>query len=429
MRLQTGSGWLLTILFLFFGIPSLIAQEEIQTDQIFDPNIKTVLFYPVSDQKSSVLDYPMLFLGQNGFLELEFDELGDEYKNYNFKLIHCNHDWRPSILNDFEFLETFNEFSVDEYEISLNTRTSYVHYALKIPKVKVTGNYMVAVYRNMNPAETVLKRRFVVYENKVKIALEPKFSLDPAKRFSGQQVDFTIQYGEYPIFNPREMVKVVLRQNGRWDNAYYDLQPLFLKDQDRILDYHFYNNENHFNGLNEYRAFDIRSIRFRGQNMANTQFDNNKAEAYVMPEGSRNQKNLSQWIDLNGRFVIENFETRRGHVEADYVETYFTLDLDAPPDGDIYLFGLLTDWAIRPEFRMQKEAGKNRWTGHARLKQGFYSYSYVVGKSGQKPDEVALEGSYSQTENIYDVLMYFRPIGGRYDQVVGYSMVAYNKLR
>ncbi len=419
------------LLFLFSICLSgkIYAQNQDFQDHVYDENIRTVLFYPVDGETQNVLAFPVIYLQKTEVLQLDFDELGDQYKNYNYKLIHCNHDWKQSILNDFEFLEDFNEYSITNYEISLNTRNSYVHYTLQVPKTKVSGNYVLKVYRNMNPNDVVLTRRFVVFDTKVSIQPDIKFSLDPAWRFAGQQVDFTINYGDYQIYNPKEMVKVVVRQNGRWDNALYNLQPMFLKDQERILDYHFFNNENMFPGLNEYRGFDLRSIRFRGQNVANVQFDNQKAEAFVIPDQSRNKKTMSQWIDLNGRFVIENYETQRGYVEADYVETHFSLELEDDPDGDVYIFGLLTDWEIRPENMMKKVDGKLQWNGKLKLKQGFYNYSYVVVKPHIKPTETLLEGSYSQTENMYDILVYFRPVGGRYDQVVGYSKVDYNKMR
>jgi hypothetical protein len=399
------------------------------TDQTPDSRIQTVLFYPVVEETPNVLGFPILYLKKTGYLQLDFDEMADTYNAFNFKLIHCNADWRQSILNDFEFLETFNEFTVDDYEISLNTRTPYVHYNIKVPPVKITGNYILKVYRNMNPSEVVLTRRFVVYDNGVGVKLDPKFPLDPALRNSGQQIDFDVSYGAYPIFNPREMVKVVLRQNGRWDNAKTDLVPQFIRSDQNRLEYHFFNNENVFPGLNEYRGFDIRSIRFRGQNMANTRFDNDGAQAWVLPDKSRNIRTMGAWIDANGRYVIENFETRRGHVEADYVDTWFTLDLDSDPDGDIYLFGQMTDWEVRPANKMERVGDKFQWKGHIRLKQGFYNYSYVVVKPGQRPNEATLEGSYVQTENVYDVLVYFRPVGGRYDQVIGYAQVNYNKIR
>lgn len=139
---------------------------------------------------------------------------------------------------------------------------------------------------------------------------------------------------------------------------------------------------------------------------------------------------MTQYIDANGRYVIDNFETRRGNVEADYVDTYFKLQIDEPITQDIYLFGLLSHWELKPELKMTPDSTNKRiLNGHALLKQGFYNYSYVVKDSKTLADEIALEGSYSQTENRYDLLVYFRPVGGRYDQLVGYSEVDYNKMR
>ena len=393
-------------------------------------DIRTVLFYPADAQVSDVMEFPVLYLKGEKFMRMEFDELGNEYHNYNFKIIHCNRDWEQSILNDFEFLDGYNEFFVENYELSLNTRTSYIHYTLDVPKLKVSGNYVLMVYRNQNQTDPVIFRRFVVYDNPVSIKMDPKFPLDPALRNTGQQIDFVINYGEYPIFNPVQMVSVVLRQNGRWDNAIYNLKPMFIRDDVKMLDYHFYNNENLFPGLNEYRGIDIRSFRFNGQNIASTRFDNQKVEARVMPEGPRKQSAaISQWIDANGRFVIENFETRRGAVEADYVETHFSFTPAEEPEGDIYLFGLFSGCKLLPEFRLKKAEKGKSYEAMLKLKQGFYNYSYVLASPGMKADEVYYEGSYCQAENRYDVLVYFRPIGARYDHLIGYTVLDYNKMR
>ena len=83
-----------------------------------------------------------------------------------------------------------------------------------------------------------------------------------------------------------------------------------------------------------------------------------------------------------------------------------------------------------PDLKLTPDStNKRTLLGHALLKQGFYNYSYVVKTAQGLPDETALEGSYSQTENRYDVLVYFRPVGGRYDQLVGYTEIDYNKMR
>ncbi|MEZ4949342.1 MAG: hypothetical protein R2784_08145 [Saprospiraceae bacterium] len=52
------------------------------------------------------------------------------------------------------------------------------------------------------------------------------------------------------------------------------------------------------------------------------------------------------------------------------------------------------------------------------LKQGFYSYQYVmVDKDGNKDFET-LEGNDYQTENEYTIIIYYHPFGARYDQVI-----------
>ena len=53
------------------------------------------------------------------------------------------------------------------------------------------------------------------------------------------------------------------------------------------------------------------------------------------------------------------------------------------------------------------------------FKQGFYNYLYVVADERGKVDKKAIEGSYYQTENEYEVVVYFKQFGDRYTQVIG----------
>jgi hypothetical protein len=50
-----------------------------------------------------VLAPPVLPLDQPVPLLLEFDELGNAFKNYRAKIFHCNADWSLSQLNDMDF--------------------------------------------------------------------------------------------------------------------------------------------------------------------------------------------------------------------------------------------------------------------------------------------------------------------------------------
>ena len=53
------------------------------------------------------------------------------------------------------------------------------------------------------------------------------------------------------------------------------------------------------------------------------------------------------------------------------------------------------------------------------LKQGFYSYKFVVVDEQGNLDEGAISGNFYQTENDYKVLVYYRDLGARYDKIIG----------
>lgn len=396
-------------------------------DWTYEANIRSIMFYPASMNKNAMLDLPVVFLGEQQArpLSLSFDELGNDYRNYFVKILACNYDWTPGILQDLEYLYEFNEFPITTYELSSGTRVPYTHYQFTVPPVKISGNYVLKVYRNQDPDDVILTRRFVVFENAVTINLDVKFSLDPSFRFSHQQVDFEIRYPKIDLFNPADMVKVVVRQNGRWDNAITDLKPAFIRDEIKTLDYHLLNNENIFPGGNEWRAIDARSMRFMGQGVDAASFDNNKAEVVLMMEKSRNQNNYNQLIDANGRYIIENFETRNSNVVPDYQFINFRFQQPQLP-GEVYVFGAMSDFRTDPRFRMRYDSAQKCYTARILLKQGYYNYAFAYRKPGAaKLDDVKFEGSYNQTENLYDVIAYFRPIGARYDRVIGYNSLDY----
>lgn len=56
---------------------------------------------------------------------ISFDELADEHRYLRYSLTHCDASWRPEGLVDSEFLDSFNEGTVDDYRYS---QATVVHY-------------------------------------------------------------------------------------------------------------------------------------------------------------------------------------------------------------------------------------------------------------------------------------------------------------
>ncbi|MFM2401836.1 MAG: hypothetical protein RI950_1353, partial [Bacteroidota bacterium] len=128
-------------LLLILSLP-FCADSQIQS-RIHHPAIKTIFI-----QNESAFQHPNVVLnrGSESKSSLQFDDLGLNYPNYYFRLIHCQADWKPSSLAEIEYLQDFNDFPLRNPESSLGTKVPYLHYSVPIPTVKVSGNYIAMVY-------------------------------------------------------------------------------------------------------------------------------------------------------------------------------------------------------------------------------------------------------------------------------------------
>ncbi len=410
-----------------YGTNEAITGKALRTeDFIYEDSIKTVRLYPQLGVADQVLLPPIIPISQAQPLLLEFDEMGNEFDNYILKLVHCNADWSQSVLTDLEFMQDFNEVRITDYQFSFNTKVRYVHYKVPLPKVKVSGNYLVKVYREGNEADLILTKRFVVYTNQVMIDPNIGFTNLPSERTANQQIDFTINYNNFELVDPQLSIKVVLRQNYRWDNAITNLQPLYVKEFDKTLEYRSFNGENNFKGVNEYRFFQAESIQFLGFNTAKIDVTGAVAQVYLGLDKPRGEQAYLRNKDLNGNFLVNNYETNNGDTDADYVRVHFKLAAPSKP-GNLYVIGAFNNWSLTNDNVLNYNLEKNWYEGSVLLKQGTYNYAYALQTPQGKVDETIFEGTHQATENAYEIIVYYRPMGGRYDQVIGYRKMTANE--
>ncbi|MBY0425798.1 MAG: DUF5103 domain-containing protein, partial [Cytophagales bacterium] len=332
-------GYKALVFLILVSFSSLLAQKQyVPEDFTYEEGIKTVLFYTYSGLPNDQLRPPVIELMQTTPLTLEFDELGGQLNRYYVKIFHCNADWSRSTLSEIQYLSDYNEFPIQNYSYSFNTYTKYIHYKYVVPKVKSTGNYIIKVYRDGNQDDLVITRRFMVYQNQINIIPNIRFSTVVENRSQAQQVDFSIDYSNYDLASNPWDVKVVIRQNYRWDNALYNLQPLYNRREERVLDYNFFNGENNFWGLNEFRQFDTRSLRFSKLNIGSiTRTETNQFEVQLMEEKSRGTELYTNYPDINGKFMVDKYESPgNGSVESDYAQVLFTLK-GGLTEGDVYV--------------------------------------------------------------------------------------------
>jgi hypothetical protein len=407
---------LLTILLALSYSFNLSAQKQEYFDIVNDKNIKSVLLYPYENTSYPEFLASSISLDQSVPLLLEFDELYYDFTNYTLKLIHCNADWRKSMLSDIEILNLYNDFPITDFEYSQNTLVPYTHYKIIIPNVRVSGNYVAAVYRKGENTDPILAKRFVVFENQVSIALASGVQNAINNKFSSQQIGFTVQYGQLESFNPMEDFKIVIKQNQRWDNAIYTLKPSMLREFQKSLEFQHFNNENAFLAGNEFRLFDLRFQTNTGQNIAQITRTADIIKAQLLTDKSRNGQAYSIYNDQNGLYFIGNLEAgNSSNLGADYMDVTFTLNVPAQKEK-IFVIGSFNNWQQNKENELVFDKKTGLYTTSMKLKQGFYNYLYWT----QGEDPYQFEGSHFQTRNQYEIFVYYRKPGTLFDKVVGY---------
>ena len=406
----------LFVLLILIGNSSFARVDQKFTDKIFDPDVKTAMLYPNYNTATQRFQAPIVSLANNPGLTLEFDALLEDYEQFQAKIIHCNADWSKSMLTDIEVLSEYNSFDLNDFEYSENTKILYVNYVFQIPPTRVSGNFIVKVFRYNEEDKPLLTKRFIVFEDKVDIKSNIGLSSSVSNRDFNQQIEFSINYRGTSISNPHSDLHVVVRQNNRWDNAIYGLRPTLVRPDQAYVEYRHFNTENNFRAGNEFRFFDLRSYLYRGQNVAHMDDDATPMTAHLIVDHGRSHLAYSQYLDLNGQFFIDTQEAQADYLECDYFDVHFKLSSSVNLGGNVYVLGAFNDWTRSSESKMHYDANSRMYTAKAFLKQGFYNYTYYL-----EDDPYFFEGSYYQTENTYDIIVYYRPLGSFTEKVIGYS--------
>ncbi len=417
-----------TLLFSILCYYSIEVSAQIE-DKVYKDHIQSVRLFPLGASTESQLDAPVIPILGGKQLILLFDDLAYDPEMYSATLIHCDSDWKQSSLKNNDFLVPFNEFNIQDYDYSINTRIPYIHYRFKIPQVTKSGNYVLKVYRRRDVDDVILTKRFMVYEDLLTVGAAVVPPSQTANRRGKQQVNTVVNYSKVEVINPESQIKVVVRQNQRWDNAKFLSKPTFLNQSSKTLRYEDFDGGNSFDAGNEFRFIDLRFMRARGQNIASMRVEEDAVFGESLANLPRANEVYSQYLDLNGQYIVDNNDRPGGdpELESQYVFMTFNVDISQSPEP-VYLLGSLTNWGKTTESKLMWDEESKIYRTSMLLKQGWYDYQIAQLKNGTFETNV-FEGSHFETENVYEVLVYLRALGSRYDQLVGYVLLQPNRRR
>jgi hypothetical protein len=410
---------IIIICLLFLVAPITIFAQPFRT-QTLSERLKTLLVH-----SSTAWDAPPIIeWDSENAIEISFDILGASSEYLTYTIMHCNADWTPSQLATSEYLSGLQNNYIEDYVHSFNTKMDYVNYKLSIPndkiRLKVSGNYVVQVWdSDGNP---LLNACFSLLESQVNIGMQVSSVTDKGINSHYQAVSFDIVYGN-EVKSPLQDLKVYVQQNRRFDNEAVLVKPLTVQNRKVFYDH---NPVLIFEAGNEYRVFEITTVRYNGLGVETVEYHAPYYHTILKPSGLRSNHFYSYNEDINGRIYIRNNETEYPDTEADYEFVHFYLPCNNPLNEKVYILSDAFHNLLDVYSEMEYSAQDKGYIMSVLLKEGYYNYLYVTRKNSASPASTALiEGNYYEAENEYRIMVYFRPTGGRYDQLIGVKTLQY----
>lgn len=408
-------GSILRILILLLSVVSCPLSINAQTQQIFNRNIKT-LTLTVDDDPTLP---PYLLYASRQYIDIEWDEMSHDYKRYRYHIDHCDWDWNVTDgIFESDYLEGLNDQLVEDFEKSFNTTQIYTHYKLRFPnkelRLRLSGNYRVLIYEEDEEDSPVLEARFCIYEREAGIIAQLSSNTDVDFNDRHHQMTLSIGYGSLAVIDPEQELKVVVMQNRRWDSRVEGLVPNVRKPNG----IEFTHNRNLiFPAGNEYHRFEILDVHRTATGVDRIDWFEPYYHATLFPAVIDHSYSYTE--DQNGVYVVRSSDNYDDWTTAEYVVVHFFLESPRLEGGDVYVSGWWAGQTFNPDCKMEYDEARECYHAAILLKQGYYSYEFIQ-KDGLMQRTM---GSFYETENEYEVLVYFRQQGARYDRLSGYRLM------
>ena len=343
---------------------SLVLQSQAE-NRTYSPQVKTLQAVVNKDWLSPTV----MRLYGNDFLNIAFDELSHDSHRYIYRLEHCEADWTGSEdIFEADWLEGFNDNVIEKFEHSINTVVPYTHYQLQIPndrcRLKLSGNYRLYIIDD-DTNETVASVEFMVTEQTMLLSMAATTNTDIDVNGSHQQVSFKLSGNEYRKFEVLDTSHPTMGiERIRWDGAAWQAYP-FLSEPRPV---------------------------------------------YIYDE------------DANGSFYIRNSDNRDNDITSDYVWVNYRLKAPRLHEGVVVIEGR---WATEePEtYQMNYDETSGLYTASILQKQGYYSYQYLWVTDDGVSHPLPSEGSYYETENRYQAMVYYKGTGERTWRLTSYAQI------
>jgi hypothetical protein len=407
------------------------AQVSVYTHPLV-PEVRTLKCIVDDDfEKPLVIDTD----GQSS-IEVSFDILSDDERRVSYRVVHCTADWQESPISELDFMDGFQPTRISDVTPSFNTNIGYHHYRITYPnddfRLLISGNYALHIFYDDTPDEDIAVATFRLSEGRVAIGGSVSGNTDVDFRQSHQQLTCDVSWSTntFTHIDPASDLIIKVRQNGRRDTERQVTRPSRITAGTA-----FYEHlpELIFPAGNNFRRFEFTDEHYASIGVDHVSYHTPYYYTTLLMGQVRPNAPYLYDSDQNGRFLTHALRVDDVETESDYFVAEFRLESAPIALGgrDIYLYGDFTYGERTADTRMVYDPETNCYGLNVLLKQGAYNYLFLVGTADGEEDEPSplrtapIEGDHYETPNEYDVSVYYRPAGARYDRLIGVTTLYY----
>ena len=371
-------------------------QFTIPGELIIDNSVQSIQLFRKGHERSA----PIISLNSNDKLQLRFDYLQLDNRQFRISFTHHDPDWKRSSLAQDFFQEGFYNITFGGGKISDSRRPVYRQYNFEFPneqiQFKVSGNYLLRV-EDFDTGNLLFTLPFFIHENEgdirssVESIIAPREDLRktqlPAGRFilpefvNEPQFDLRFYFFQNQFWGRGKIAGEVDFSNP--DESYFELE----RDSAFIADYEFISLEFNEISQNPPRILDVNPVKIPPVIELNEDTEGFTSSSFMPGNRFGNPD-----TNLDARYAKVLFKFNPG---------YFI-----PPGSEIYLVGDFNNWSLQTAQKLTFDEESERWLTNATVKEGSYLYKYVLLENNRIKD-LYFDDRFRRTNQQYHSFVYF----------------------
>lgn len=399
----------LKIIFLF--VAAIFSAQNIKSIQLFNPQTND--------------ETPVIKFGEQ--LVLSFDDLQNSSTIYKYTIKHLDRNWQDDGLFFTEFAKGTLNANIQDFSYSFNTYQKYTHYTLNFPnekiQPKISGNYELIVFKD-SASKPLFKKRFCLVEEGANLAINVSRFNDSKKPNINQRVEVIAVPNRSDILGNANSISLNVIQNNNFNQGIFDVKTNSIMGN-KLL---FQQMNLVFPGNNEFYYFDNKIINQAYDMIASVENNDEGNQTYLHSVWAY-PLDYQYQPDVNGAYYFRRNDMgieRNANTEGDYSWVYFSLDSNKM-NKDLYVLGAFNDYIPSEESKMTYDENYKKYVAKIYLKQGFYNYILTTKDDAGNLNLGEINGSFWQTENLYQAFLYYAPFGRNYDGLIGYGETRRNR--